>query len=57
MNVDGFGLTGLIIDYAIIVTFSLGALILFTYLWKKGQLSFDEDAKHQMLEEDQDGRR
>lgn len=52
MKMDGFGLSGLIIDYAMIVGFSLGALILFVYLWKKGRLDFEEDAKHQMMEDD-----
>jgi hypothetical protein len=52
MNADGFGLMGLVVDYAMIIAFSLGAMILFAYLWKKGRLDFDEEAKHQMMEEE-----
>ena len=52
VNADGFGLIGLVVDYAMIIAFSLGAMILFAYLWKKGRLDFDEEAKHQMMEEE-----
>jgi hypothetical protein len=53
MTVDGWGLSGLIMDYAMIVTFSGSTVILFCYFWKKGALNFEEDAKFEMLNEDE----
>ena len=50
--IDGFGFTGLVLDYAVIIFFSLGSLVLFTYCWWKKRLDFDEDPKYQMLKED-----
>jgi hypothetical protein len=50
--VDGWGITGLVLDYAVIIFFSLGSLILFTFCWWKKRLDFDEGPKYQMLEED-----
>lgn len=52
MNIDAWGLTGLILDYSMIVAFSGSTVLLFFYFWKKGQLNFEEDAKFEMLEED-----
>ena len=49
---DGWGYTGLILDYGMIVAFSGSTLLLFIYFWKKGRLDFDETAKFEMLEED-----
>jgi hypothetical protein len=52
MITDGWGLTGLIMDYSMIVAFSGSTVILFIYFWKKGALNFEEDAKYEMLQED-----
>lgn len=52
MTVDGWGLTGLIMDYSMIVAFSGSTAILFLYFWKKGALNFEEDSKYEMLKED-----
>ncbi len=52
MTIDSFGLTGLIMDYAMIIAFSGSTAILFLYFWKKGTLNFEEDAKYEMMEED-----
>lgn len=49
---DAWGSAGLIVDYAVIVMFSLGALIVFLFCWWKQKLNFDEAPKYQMLEED-----
>lgn len=51
-NFDSFGYFGLIMDYSMIVFFSGGAFILFLYLWKKGRLNFEEDAKFEMLNDE-----
>lgn len=52
MTVDGWGLTGLIMDYSMIVAFSGSTVLLFFYFWKKGSLNFEEDAKFEMLKEE-----
>ena len=50
--IDDGGHTGLMVDYAVIVLFSMGALLLFLYCFWKGRLDFDEGPKYQMLEEE-----
>lgn len=50
--IDGWGYTGLIVDYAMIVFFTLSALLIFLYCWWNKRLDFDEIPKYQMLEEE-----
>lgn len=55
--VDGFGIQGLYFCAGSIVALSLSAVLAFFYFWKKGRLGFDEEAKYQMLKEDEDEER
>lgn len=50
--IDGWGFTGLLVDYALIIFFSLGSMIIFLYCWWNQKLDFDEGPKYQMLDED-----
>lgn len=53
MNIlDGFGIYGLVVDYAMIFAFVGGAFLIFLYLWKKGRLDMDEEPKHQMMQKE-----
>lgn len=53
--IDGFGVYGLVLDYAMIFVFVGSAFLVFVYLWGKGLLDMDEEAKMQMMQEDNDG--
>lgn len=53
MNLDGWGVTGLLLDYTFMIALSGSTVLLFLYFWKKGRLNFDEGPKYQMLEEDE----
>ncbi|MFI5343407.1 MAG: hypothetical protein ACHQUC_04205 [Chlamydiales bacterium] len=48
---DGFGVYGSTLHSALVVAFVGSAFILFLYLWKKGRLDMDEEAKHQMMQD------
>lgn len=39
---------------ALVVAFVGSAFILFVYLWKKGRLDMDEEAKYQMMKDETD---
>lgn len=54
MNLDGFGIHGLILHYATIFLFVGTAALVFFYYWHKGRLDMDESPKFQMLK-DEDG--
>lgn len=47
--IDGEGIYGTFLNYAFTVSMAGGALILFIYLWSKGRLDMDEEAKEQMM--------
>lgn len=49
--IDGGGVYGNALHYAMVVFFAGTSLILFVYLWTKGKLDMDEAPKFQMLEE------
>ena len=56
MNLDIFGIYGMAADYAMVLFFFGFALIAFFYFWSKGRLDMDEEAKYQMLKnEEADG--
>jgi len=55
MKLDGWGIYGMALDYAVVVFFVGSALLIFIYLWSKGRLDMDESPKMQMLEEEDDG--
>lgn len=46
---DGFGVYGSTLHSALVVAFVGSAFMVFLYLWKKGRLDMDEEAKHQMM--------
>jgi len=50
--IDEFGCVGLLIDYAMILTFFCSALMIFIYLWSIGRLDMDETAKYEMMKEE-----
>lgn len=49
---DGSGLYGSLFNYAILSALFFSTLLVFVYLWRKGRLDMDEEAKWKMLEED-----
>lgn len=51
-KLDGWGIYGMALDYAVIALFTLSALLAFIYFWRKGRLDMDEEPKMQMMEED-----
>ena len=53
--VDGIGIYGEAFSYAVMLSFLGGALLLFIYFWREGKLSFDEEAKWQMIQMDEQG--
>lgn len=48
---DGEGIYGTLLTYAMTISFAGGAFILFVYLWWKGRLDMDEEPKLQMMKE------
>lgn len=50
---DTSGIYGGIFSYAQIFAFVGSALLAFLYFWKKGHLDMDEEAKLQMMREDE----
>ena len=46
---DPSGVYGSIMSYALTIFFAAGAFMIFVYLWMKGRLDLDEDAKEQMM--------
>lgn len=52
-TLDLYGISGMAVDTALIFLFSGGALLCFVYFWIGGRLDMDEEAKHQMLKEEE----
>ncbi|SPJ31981.1 unnamed protein product [Candidatus Protochlamydia amoebophila UWE25] len=52
--IDGFGIYGNLLHYALVISLVGGAFIIFLYLWKTDRLSMDEEAKYQMMDEEQE---
>lgn len=52
MCLDGSGLHGTLLSYSMMAFFFLGTLLAFIVLWYKKQLSFDEEAKYKMMEDE-----
>ncbi len=48
---DPSGVYGSVMSYAMTVFFAAGAFMIFIYLWVKGRLDLDEDAKDQMMKQ------
>lgn len=54
LAIDGFGVHGSILHYTLIIAFTLSALLIFIYLWRRGRLDMDEEPKWQMMNTDED---
>ncbi|MBA2368441.1 MAG: hypothetical protein H0V82_05385 [Candidatus Protochlamydia sp.] len=50
---DGFGIYGNLLHYAMVIILVGSAIMVFIYLWKKGRLGMDEEAKYQMMQDDE----
>lgn len=48
--IDGFGVYGSTLHYALVIAFVGSAFLLFGFFWKKGRLDMDEEPKYQMME-------
>ena len=44
--IDGFGIYGHYLHYGCVIALVGSALLLFLYLWRKGALDMDEEAKY-----------
>lgn len=53
--IDGAGAYGGFLVYGLTIAFVGSALSMFLYLWYKGRLDMDEEAKLQMMLEDNEG--
>lgn len=51
--VDGVGIYGSIMHYALVIAFVGSAFIVFLYCWHKGRLDMDEEPKYQMMQSDE----
>ncbi|SCA58753.1 hypothetical protein AB751O23_AN_00080 [Chlamydiales bacterium SCGC AB-751-O23] len=49
---DGTGLNGTLLNYALMTFFLGAALFIFIYFWWKGLLCLDEEAKVQMMKDE-----
>ncbi|CUI15668.1 Conserved putative membrane protein [Candidatus Protochlamydia naegleriophila] len=52
--VDGFGIYGNLLHYSFVISIVGSSFLVFFYLWKKGRLGMDEEAKYQMMNEEAD---
>jgi hypothetical protein len=46
---DSCGISGAILQYALAISFVVGAFLIFTGLWLKSRLDLDESPKYQMF--------
>ncbi len=51
MIVDGRGIYGFVLHYALLFASFGSALWIFVYLWRKKRLDMDEDPKYEMLDD------
>ena len=49
---DGGGVCGNFVHYALILAFVGSAFLVFLYLWKKGKLDMDEEPKIRMMNDE-----
>ncbi len=54
MNLDGIGVHGNFLHYALVIFLVSSAFVVFLYLWKNKRLDMDEGPKYQMMEEETD---
>ncbi len=53
IEIDAWGFSGLVFDYAFVFFMTISALFMFLYFWWNRKLDFDEGPKYQMLREDE----
>lgn len=53
MTHDGLGITGCFLHYGLVIFLVSSAFILFIVLWRCGRLDMGEEAKHQMMQEEE----
>lgn len=46
---DGIGIYGMVLQYALVFALFFSALLFFFYFWRKKRLDFDEGPKYEML--------
>lgn len=47
------GIQGLMLHYSLVIALVGSAFLIFIYLWKKGKLDMDEEAKYTMMKQDE----
>lgn len=52
--IDPSGAYGSFLSYSLTIAFVGGAFLVFLYLWSKGRLGIDEDAKEQMMNQSEE---
>ena len=50
--IDGMGIYGHFLHYALVIALVGSAFLIFLYLWKKKRLDMDEEPKFQMMQEE-----
>ncbi|MCB1111588.1 MAG: hypothetical protein H7A37_04055 [Chlamydiales bacterium] len=53
-QLDGGGVVGETLHYALSIAMFGSALLVFLYLWRKGRLDMDQDPANKMMETDED---
>jgi hypothetical protein len=51
--IDGIGVYGNFFHYALVIAIVGSAFLIFCYLWKMNRLDMDEEAKFQMMQDDE----
>jgi len=52
--IDGVGVHGFVLHYALLFAFFGSALIVFLYLWRKKRLDMDEEPKYSMFKDEEE---
>lgn len=53
MIIDGSGIYGSLLHYAMVLFFVGSALLIFTYLWWTGKLGMSEGPKYRMMDDEE----
>lgn len=53
-NVDGIGVYGNFLHWAMILFFMGSAMMVFVYFWRRGRLDMDEEPKWEMMQTDEE---
>lgn len=52
MILDGIGIYGTVLHYALLIALFGSALLFFLHFWRKGGLDMDESPKEQMMKQE-----